>query len=147
MGNGSRKRCETNSISHGEEGAQIERPLFLVGREIEMKVIVDDGGDVIGLAGGGEKPVRENGEILRLVEVQPVRRRSDDVHDEKEASSDVGGGEPGTGQWASKVSRYRGPVQAHCADTEPVKPRSDLLRQYGAREYPADPRDGGQHLE
>ena len=95
--NNRRHRGEPDSITHGEEGAQIQRTLFLVGHKIEMKVVVDDGGDVVGLTTGGEKPVREKGEILRLVEVQPVGRRSDDVHDDEIASGYVGGGEPWAG--------------------------------------------------
>uniref|UniRef100_A0A8R7R090 Uncharacterized protein n=1 Tax=Triticum urartu TaxID=4572 RepID=A0A8R7R090_TRIUA len=40
-----------------------------------------------------------------------------------------------------------GPVEADGADAEAVEARAELLGEHGVGEHPADPGEGGEHLE
>lgn len=147
MGDGGCKRSEADAISHGKEGAQIERAFLLVCRDVELEVRVYNAGDVVALASGREETVGENGEGLGIVEVEPVGSRGDDVHDDNKAGGDVGGGEPGAGEGAAEVRGDGGPVEADGADAEAVEAGAELLGEDGVGKDPADPREGGEHGE
>lgn len=147
MHDGGAEGGKANAISHDEEGAEMKLALLLIGGAVEVEVGVDDAGDVVNLAGVGEEVLGEDGEDFGVVDVGPVADGGDDVHDEEEADGDVGGGEPRAGEGAAEVGRDGGPVEADGGDAEAMEARAELLGEYVGGEDPANPREGGEHLE
>jgi len=91
------KSSKSDTVSHGEERAKIQRTFFLIRIVIEVEISVDDGCNVVLLAVGGEQAIGEEREVFGVVDVEPVGEGSDDVHDHEEAGGDVRGGEPWAG--------------------------------------------------
>ena len=115
------KCSKAYTICHSEKGGEIKRPFLVISCGIKVKVGGDDGGDVVFLAGGSEEFVGENGEGLGFVDIEPIADGSENIHDKEEASSDVGGGEPGASKGASEVGGDGGPVNPHGGDSKSVK--------------------------
>lgn len=91
------KSSESDTVSHGEESAKVQRAFFLIRIVIEVKILVDDGCNVVFLSAGGEEAIGKEREVFRIVDVEPVRKGSDDVHNHEETGGDIGGGEPWAG--------------------------------------------------
>lgn len=139
---------EAKAITEGEEHAEIDPPLLLIRRHIDLELIVDDSGDVVRLAGGREQIGGEDGEGLGVVQVEaPVSERDGDVHEQSVADEDVDDGEEGTDEGAEEEGGDGSPVEGEGADAESLEPGPDLLSGDRLGEHPADPGDVGDGWE
>ena len=87
---------EAEAVGDGEEQTEVDLPLLRVGVHVDLEPVVDDGGDVVELAGAGEEVGGVDGEGAGVVEAQaPVAGGHDDVDEEDEADVDVDDGEEG----------------------------------------------------
>lgn len=111
MNNRRGKGRETNTVCDSKESAEVQWAILLVCLCIEMEMGVHDAGDVVLLPGRGEEAIREDGEVLRLVEVEPISNGCDYVHDEDEPCSNIRSGEPGASKGAPEVGGDGGPVE------------------------------------
>lgn len=118
MNNRRGKGSETDSICDSKEGTEVQWAILLIRLCIEMEMGVDNAGDVILLPGRGEEAIRKDGEVLRLVEVEPVSNGCDYVHDEEEPCSNICSGEPGASKGAPEVGGDGGPVETNRSNAE-----------------------------
>ena len=121
MNNRRGKGCETDTIGDGKESAEVQRTILLIRLGIKLEVGVHDARDVVCLPGQGEEAIGKDGEVLRLVEVEPVSNGRDHLHDDEEPSSDIRGGEPGAGKGAPKVGGDGGPVETDRSNAESLE--------------------------
>ncbi|OAY70275.1 hypothetical protein ACMD2_11842 [Ananas comosus] len=125
---------ESEAVGYSKEQTQVYPPLLTVRSHIDLKLVVDDGIDIILLASSREQIRGENWESLCIVEVEPpVCHRHDYVENQEIADEDIDDGEEGGGDGA--------PVEGESTDAEPVHAGAELLRRYGLGPGPADPRD------
>lgn len=136
---------EPGADGDGEERAEVELAVAVIGGDVEVEVAGEHLGGVVLLARGGEELVGEDGEPAGVEGVEPpVAERHDDVDEHDEADGCVGDGRPRRHQRAAVVRRDARPVQREGADAEPVVAGPDLLRRDAARPHPARPREEGQ---
>ena len=147
MNNCRGKRCETNTICDSKESAEVQWAILLVRLCIEMEMGIHDAGYVVLLPGQGEEAIRKDGEVLRVVEVEPVSNGCDYVHDDEEPCCNIRSGEPGAGERAPEVGGDCGPVKTDRSNAKALQTGAELLGEHGVWEDPADPGEGGKHLE
>lgn len=115
------KSSKAYTICHREKCAEIKRALLIISCDIQVKVVGNNGGNVVVLAGGCEEVVGKDGEGFGFVEIEPIGDGSENIHNKEEASSHIGGGEPRASKGASEVGGNGGPVEPDCGDSEAVK--------------------------
>ncbi|WVZ82810.1 hypothetical protein U9M48_030030 [Paspalum notatum var. saurae] len=115
------KGCKTDAICHSKESAEVKWAILLVRLCIEMEMGVHDIRDVVDLPSRGEEFIRKDGELFRVVEVEPVSNGRDYVHDEEEPRSNIRSGKPGAGKRAPKVGGDSGPVETDRCDAKAIE--------------------------
>lgn len=142
---GGREPQESGADGDGEERAEVELPVAVVGGDVEVEVLGEHLGGVVLLPRRREELVGEDGEPAGVERVElPVAERHDDVDEHDESHGRVGDGRPRRHQRAAVVRRDARPVQREGADAEAVVPGTDLLRRDAVRPHPARPREEGQ---
>jgi len=121
MNNCRGKRCETNTICDSKESAEVQWAILLVRLCIEMEMGIHDAGYVVVLPGQGEEAIRKYGEVLRVVEVEPVCNGCDYVHDNKEPCGNIRSGEPGACERAPEVGGDSGPVKTDSSNAKALQ--------------------------
>lgn len=145
---GGREPEEPGADGDGEEWAEVQLPVVVIGGHIEVEVLGEHLGGVVLLACGREELVGEDREFPGVEGVEPpVAERDDDVDEHDEADGRVGDGRPRRHQRAAVVRGDARPVQGECADAQAVIPGADLLRRDAAWPHPARPREEGQDRE
>lgn len=89
------KGSKSHSINHCKKCAHIDWAILLIGIEVKVEIRVYDAWYIIDLSFGIKEVVREYGECLGMVGVEPVSYRGYDIHDDDEARSNISGGKPG----------------------------------------------------
>lgn len=112
-----------------------------------MEMGVNNAWYIVFLPSRGEEAIRKYGEILCLVEIKPVCNWCDYVHDDEEANTNIYSGKPWASKRAPKVGGDRWPVETDCTNAEASETWTKLLGKDRAGEDPADPGEGGEHLE
>ena len=147
MNNCCGKGCETNTICDSKESAEVQWAILLVRFCVEMEMGIHDARYVVLLPGQGEEAIRKDGEVLRVVEVEPVSNGCDYVHDDEEPCCNIRSGEPGAGERAPEVGGDCGPVKTNRSHAKALQTWAELLGEHRVGEDPADPGEGGEHLE
>lgn len=143
-----REPQEPGPDGDGEQRAQVQLPVALVRRHVEVELPREHLGGVVLLPGRREQLVGEDWELPRVERVElPVAERHDEVDEHDEARGGVGDGRPRRHQRAPVVRRDAGPVQCEGADAEAVVAGAHLLRRDAVRPRPARPREEGQDGE
>ena len=130
MNNGGSEAGKTESICHGKECAEIKITLSLIRLQVNMKIGVYYGRDIVVLAGGSEEAIWENGESLGIEDIEPIGNWSNNIHYKPISKSNVGGSEPWASKWTPEVRGYAGPIKSECTDPEACEARTYLLGQY-----------------
>lgn len=103
---------EVEAVGEGKDDAEVDAAVLGVGLPIDLKLIVDDGGDIILVATGVVDIHGEEGEGLDSVEVEtPVGDGNDHVDDGNVSDGDVDNGEEGRDERAAEVGGDGGPVE------------------------------------
>lgn len=145
MDDGGGESQEAGADGDGEERAEVQLAIAVVGGHVEVEVLGEHLGGVVLLPGGREELVGEDGEPSGVERVElPVAERHDDVDEHDKADGRVGDGRPRRHQRAPVVRRDARPVEREGADAEAVVPGPDLLRRDAVRPHPARPREEGQ---
>lgn len=68
------ERCKANTISQCKENAEVKWSFFLIGRNVQMEIGINDGSDIVFLAVGFEKFVGIYWEGSGFVDVEPIKQ-------------------------------------------------------------------------
>lgn len=86
--------CKSNSISERKKDTEVNSALLLVSRNVNLKLVVDNGGNIINLSISIEELRRENGELVGIVEVYaPVGQGKNRIYDDYIANKHINNGE------------------------------------------------------
>lgn len=148
MREGRNDSSKTNAIGEGKKHAEIYSPLLLVGRHVNLKLVIHNGGNVINLTLGIKQMRGKYWEVFGIVEIGlPVSNWKHNVDDHKVADGNIDNGEEGADEGAVEVRGDDGPVEREGAEAEAAHARAELLGSDGAGIHPADPGDGRQSWE
>lgn len=87
---------EAEPISECKECAKVNFPELVVCFHVKLKLIVDNGSNIVLCSIGHEQVRGEDGERLGVVEIEPpVRCGHDHIEEQHIAKKDVDGGEEG----------------------------------------------------
>lgn len=122
MGNCGRQSSKAQAISEGEEHAEIDLAVVLIGIKVELEVLlIQNPGDVVVVPLGIKDMGREDGEALGLKGIGPVVEGGHHVQDDEEAEEGVEDGEGRVGHGGSGEGRGSGPIEAEGAEAEAIE--------------------------
>lgn len=133
------------------EGAEVGGALGFIASAVELEVTaagrLENSGDIVAMAVGGEEAGREEGEMLGLVVVLPVRQGHEDVGLRAEAGDDIEHGHGGNDERAAEEGDDGGVIEAEGSEPEASIARAQLLRQRAVLEDVAQRRHAAQRRE
>lgn len=150
MREGSNNSCKTNTVSQRKEHTEVYPSLLLISRHVNLKLIINNGSNIIQLPLGIEQMRREDGEILGMVQVQPpVGHWDHHIENYCVAHKDIYNGKGRGNEWTAKEWGYDRPVEGQWSNAEAFHSWTDLLGRDRVGEGPADPWDvwqGGEEV-